>query len=54
MIQTRDNGCLDHTDHSAYGKKWVDLRFTGREIQEYLPRAGMWDATENRKMRLLT
>ena len=21
MIQTRDDGCLDHTDHSAYGKK---------------------------------
>lgn len=21
MMQTRDDGCLDHTDHSAHGKK---------------------------------
>ena len=26
MIQTRDDDCLDHGDHLAHGKKWVDLR----------------------------
>lgn len=43
MIQTRDDDCLDHGDHSAHGKKWVDLRYTGRETQEYFQMTGMWD-----------
>lgn len=43
MLQTRDDDCLDHSDHSAHGKKWVDLRYTGRETQLYFQMTGMWD-----------